>query len=96
MIIFSYGLELLAYIGMFLGAWDMNLLVGFRIFLALSYAVGFTVNASMAFYVLPPEKRTGSIAFLVFLVFFPIPFVREWDNIFCKFFRGDCFFLEEF
>ncbi|QJR21877.1 hypothetical protein BREVNS_1127 [Brevinematales bacterium NS] len=62
MMVFSYGLELFAYFGMFVGAWDMRLLVGFRVLSALSYAVGFTVNAALAFDVLPPEKRTGGIA----------------------------------
>ncbi|MCX7882436.1 MAG: MFS transporter [Brevinematales bacterium] len=62
MMIFSYGLACIGYVGMFFSGWDVSLLILWRIMTSLSYAVGFTANAALAFDVLPQEKRTGGIA----------------------------------
>lgn len=62
MILFSYTLAFFAFVFMFFFSTDLVGLVVFRLVSSLSYAVGFTVNAALAFDILPPEKRSGGIA----------------------------------
>ncbi len=63
LIITTYSIELISYIFMFFNSNNILLLVLFKILASLSFAVGFTVNASLAFNLLPIEKRTSGIAF---------------------------------
>jgi hypothetical protein len=52
----------MGYVGMFFFARHVGMLVVFRLVNSLSFAVGFTVNAALAFEFLPREKHTSGIA----------------------------------
>jgi len=62
LLLFAYMLEIMGYVGMFFFARHVGMLVVFRLVNSLSFAVGFTVNAALAFEFLPREKHTSGIA----------------------------------